>query len=798
MSLEYLESEIPKIEPGEVMSFKIYGMIFITLYLQLPWDFKSFEEKESPPEFLDPESLRIRAIQKGEWSNVGDVFYSNRISQYSWEFLGPSYIEDGSWSDGIANSGRMSFILPHPTNPNIIYVATAGGGVWKTTDGGNTWTPLTDNLPVLTSGALAFDPTNPDIIYYGTGEQHYCSVCFPGDGLFKSTDGGNTWIKIASTLQVGSYISRIIINPNTGRILIASDKGVVYSDDGGNSWVNSFVSDHVNDMVYRSDNPNIMFISTRQSGVYKSNDGGNSWSLVSGLPNSGYFRAQLAISKSNPNVMYVGFGATNYNLHSFWKSTDGGNSWTQLSVPNYQNSQGFYNHAIIVHPNDPNIVLAGGVHNYGSSCSYGIIRSTNGGSSWIEVAGQVVHPDIHHFAYGPDGALYVASDGGIWKSTNNGTSWININKGLGTLQFYTLGVKINDEWIVVGGTQDNGTPILYNQPVWIEVSGGDGGPVLFEIQNPNYFWTSYIYLWYFSKFQIISSYPYPNWVYLFYSHPWFYLGDRASWANGAVASHDDGTLIVGTYRVWKSIDGGYNWNTISGSLAGNNGVLLSTAFSRTNSDTIYTGSNQGHFYMTYNGGNNWVNRTTNLSVSAAIRKIIVNPNNSQNVYVCVGRTTNKKVLYSNDAGLSWMDITSNLPSGKTCRSLAIEFQRNLIFVSMEDGVYLSNNNGQSYQKMDGIANAYVYGMEIVNGKLIVATHGRGMWKLDISTQGPEEISKIDIKIRGNLVEFSRETDYKVYRVDGRLYKQGRAKSLILDRGLFIIKTDKIAQKVLSR
>ncbi len=105
-------------------------MLFITLYL--PWEFREFKEKEQPMEFLDPESLRIRALEKGEWSKVGDVFYSNKIYQ-TWDFLGPSYIEDGSYSDGIANSGRMSFILPHPTNPNIIYVATAGGGVWKTT-----------------------------------------------------------------------------------------------------------------------------------------------------------------------------------------------------------------------------------------------------------------------------------------------------------------------------------------------------------------------------------------------------------------------------------------------------------------------------------------------------------------------------------------------------------------------------------------------------------------------------------------------------------------------------------------
>lgn len=771
-------------------------MLFITLYL--PWEFREFKEKEQPMEFLDPESLRIRALEKGEWSKVGDVFYSNKIYQ-TWDFLGPSYIEDGSYSDGIANSGRMSFILPHPTNPNIIYVATAGGGVWKTTDQGNTWIPLTDNLPVLTSGALAFDPTDPNIIYYGTGEQHYCSVCFPGDGLFKSTDGGNTWIKIASTNQVGSYISRIVILPHNNRILITSDLGVVYSDDGGNTWTASFSSSQVNDIAYRSDNPNIVFIATLNSGIYKSTDGGITWSKITALPSSNYFRSQLAISKSNPNVMYVAFGSTTYNLHSFWKSTDGGNTWTQLSVPNYLCGQGFYNHAIIVHPNDPNIVLAGGVHNYGSSCSYGIIRSTNGGSSWSEIAGQVVHPDIHHFAYGPDGTLYVACDGGIWKSTNNGSTWININKGLGTLQFYTLAIKPDNEWVVIGGTQDNGTPILYNKPAWREVSSGDGGPTIFELQNNNYFWTSYIYLWYFSKFSLTNSYPNPTWVYLFTRDPWRTSNDRASWANGAVAVHMDGTIIVGTYRIWRSTDGGSNWSAISPSLAGSNGVLLSAAFSWTNSDTIYTGSNQGHFYITYDGGGNWVNRSSNLGVSGfPIRKIIVNPNNSQNLYVCVGYSGNKKVLYSNDAGQTWINITSNLPSGRTCRSLAIDFQRNSIFVGMEDGVYYSNDNGQSYQKLSGIPNAYVYAMDIINGKLIVATHGRSMWKLDIISEEEEKVSEVSFKIKNNIIEFSRNVSYKIYKVNGSLYKAGKGVKVELERGIYIIKVDKKAYKIVIR
>ena len=212
--------------------------------------------------FLDPEELERRAREKGDWAEVGQVFTSERTTTLTVRFLGPKPIYNASWSDG-KTSGRVSFVLPHPTDTGIAYISSAGGGVWKTTDGGNTWIPLTDNLPVLSGGALAFNPLNYNTIWYGTGEQHYCAVCFPGDGLFKSTDGGYTWVKVAPASVVGYYISRVIISPlDTNVIFVASDRGILKSTDGGVTWNWVFSGDQVNDLVYRQDDPNVLFAST--------------------------------------------------------------------------------------------------------------------------------------------------------------------------------------------------------------------------------------------------------------------------------------------------------------------------------------------------------------------------------------------------------------------------------------------------------------------------------------------------------------------------------------------------------
>jgi photosystem II stability/assembly factor-like uncharacterized protein len=394
-------------------------------------------------------------------------------------------------------------------------------------------------------------------------------VCFPGDGLFKSTDGGNTWIKVAPASVVGFYISRVIISPlDTNTIFVASDRGILRSTNGGLTWNWIFSGDQVNDLVYRQDDPNVLLAATLYSGIYRSTDGGNTWIRINSLPTSGYFRAQIGISASNPDVIYVGFGrASNYSLLAFYKSTDGGNTWVQLtSTPNYLGTQGFYNHTIVVHPTNPNMVFAGGQYPYGPGY-YGIVRSTDGGNTWQDITNRGplgnVHPDIHHMAYGAGGVLWVACDGGVWKSYDNGNSWVNLNEDLELTQFYTIDAHPWDTLLVIGGTQDNGTPLFSGSLAWWEVSGGDGGPVLWRPDNPTYFYTTYIYSNPIYRFRWTgSSAVFDRYI----SPPWG--SDRVSWANGPLEGHPSGPIMIaGTHRLWRSTDGGITWTVISGSKA---------------------------------------------------------------------------------------------------------------------------------------------------------------------------------------------------------------------------------------
>lgn len=237
--------------------------------------------------------------------------------------------------------------------------------------------------------------------------------------MFKSTDGGTTWTKIATTSEVGSYISRIWIRPdNPSVIFVASNNGLARSTDGGSTWSYVFTTNDVNSIVVRSDNYDIMFIGVYGYGVYRSTYGGNSWTRITSLPTSGIGRVELAISESNPNIIYASFTNTSEGLYGLYKSTDGGTTWTQVTTaPDYLYPQGDYDHTIIIHPTNPNIVFAGGVYPYSSS-RRGLVRTTNGGLTWQDITDRgsngTLHPDIHHLAFGPGGVLYVACDGGIW------------------------------------------------------------------------------------------------------------------------------------------------------------------------------------------------------------------------------------------------------------------------------------------------------------------------------------------------------------------------------------------------
>ena len=512
-------------------------------------------DREPPRENEVKELLRLAAerpdrVAVGWKSSAGEV----SPSALAWASLGPQPITGEYWSGNANAAGRVSCVAVHPTNHNIIYIAAAQGGVWKTTNGGTTWAPLSDQLSSIASGWVTFDPANPNVLYYGTGEQHYTGDGFYGDGLFKTADGGANWTKIAAKADVGSYIARVLVDPsNSSRLFVGSDAGVVRSVNGGSSWSvvwSGTPNDWANDLVFDPASSAVMYAGIFGQGILKSVSGGNSWTLLAGgLPADGTFqRVNLAIAPSNGQVLYASFVGFDENLLGMYRTTDGGATWTQLTAtPNYLVGQGSYDNCMIVDPSNPNVCYAGGVFPYDPGAGdAGVIKTVDGGASWTEISmgidGSMVHPDEHAMAFGPDGTLWLASDGGVWSTTDGGQTWQNRNTNLAIAQFYKFGLHPSDPAQLIAGTQDNGT-LIYQ-----------GGYVP---RDPSRSYSTYVFMWYLYRW---NAYAFDADV----TGPWQALGDRASFANGPLIfdPHSANTLLAGTYRVWRSNDDGGSWTMV--------------------------------------------------------------------------------------------------------------------------------------------------------------------------------------------------------------------------------------------
>lgn len=670
---------------------------------------------------------------------LGPVVKTSSDNSQTWIFLGPQPIMNEYWSGNADASGRLSSIIVHPTDPNLIYLAAAQGGVWKSTDGGVTWTPLTDYLSSLASGNLVFDPLNADIIYYGTGEQHFSGDSFYGDGLFKTTDAGATWFKIASKDTVGSYIAKVLLKPTNPNIIhLASDRGYVRSTDGGTTWTVRLSTNWCTDLALSPSAPATVFAAIHSDGIYKSTDDGSSWTkLTNGLPSGGFGRINMAISLNDTNVIYASFIANSGALYGMYKTTNAGNSWFNLpNTPNYVGYQGWYDNCVIIHPTNPNICYAGGVFPYGSGY-YGLIKTTDGGNSWVDVTigsnGQL-HPDQHCLAFGPDNTLWVGNDGGIWKTADGGQTWINCNHTLGVTQFYTLAIHPTNSNFLLGGNQDNGSEWYTGSLGWPQVFAGDGGPVAIEWDSPNIFYTTYVHMTYLYK--------YDNGVWLGdVTGPW--SGDRASWCNGplVIDPNQIDALLAGTYRVFRTTNSGNSWAQISGDLTNGTGHLRALAVSTAGSNTIYSGSSDGRVYVTTDGST-WNPRYSGLPV-APIPDIVTDPTNWQTAYICIDQSTDGRVYKTTDAGISWSDITGDLSTGLRAMSMTADFSLNppTLYLGTDYGVYYSTNSGSNWSRYGStLPNVAIYeiGCDTANGLLVASTHGRGMWHKQLVSAIREE------------------------------------------------------------
>jgi uncharacterized protein (TIGR03437 family) len=480
---------------------------------------------------LEREEQRLRQLKGAPRDGAVEA---ETAQEPGWLPLGPQPIANGN-TGAVQRpvSGRISAVALDPGYDGIgnrtVYAGAAQGGLWRSRDNGATWTPLIDDQPSLAIGSLAIDPSNPNVIYVGTGEGNNSGDSYYGAGLLKSVDGGATWAQITGPVStvdpqvpafLNSSIADITIDPaNTQTVYLCTktaatygasggsgtaplgQRGVWKSTDGGATWRNLDPANgnfSANEVALDPQNPNRVFAGVQAQGIFRSNSGGEpgTWQrLAGGLPATGLGRVAFALGPPLPPstnaTIYAAISAST-GLAGLFRTTDNGDNWTKLNDPPNV-AQSAYNLTLAVDPVDANIVYFGLVNFY---------RSVDGGQTWVsQMAGNNngesgLHVDQHALAVFPGNRniLFIGNDGGMWRSDNAVASpmgWQNLNQTLNTVQFQSVAVHPLDVNFLLGGTQDNGSNRFTGDPAWQRVAGGDGGFALIDQSNPSIVYHSF-------------------------------------------------------------------------------------------------------------------------------------------------------------------------------------------------------------------------------------------------------------------------------------------------------------------
>lgn len=655
----------------------------------------------------------------------------------NWTFLGPGTVPTGG-----GGAGRVNCIRFDPANSNNIFIGTPAGGLWKSTNGGTSWTTNTDQLTVLGVSDIAIDPTNSQIIYIATGDGD------AGDtysiGVLKSTDGGTTWNSTGLSWTVNQVrtISRLLINPNSPSTLLAcTSNGIYRTTDAGASWTQTLTGGR-KDIEFKPGDPNTVY--TCGVTFWKSTNGGASFTqITSGLPASANVdRLAIAVTAADPAYVYVLAGrASDSGFYGFYRSTDSGTTFTtRATTPNLlgwsstgsdTGGQSWYDLSVAASPTNRDVVVVGGVN---------LWRSTNGGTSWsinghwTGTGAPYVHADHHALEFLPgSGTTYFSGcDGGIFKTTNSGSAWTDFSSNLQIGQLYRLSNSATNANLTLSGWQDNGTN--RSNPNWARVIGGDGMECIIDYSNANIMYGELYYGEILKSTNGGTSFGTTiassggtgvnadgNWVTPYIMHP-----------------TSNQTLIVGKGGLYRTTNGGTSWSTL-GALSGGSGNVVAIAYAPSNPNYIYAAKSDA-MYVSTNGGTSFNSITTGLPTSSAsITYISVSNTNPSKVWVSFsGFSSGNKVFLSTNAGTSWTNYSTGLPN---LPANCLVYQNGSsagIYVGMDVGVYYRDSLAPSWQAFNsGLPNVVVDELEIQysSGKIRAATFGRGMWESTLFTAG---------------------------------------------------------------
>lgn len=748
-------------------------------------------------------------------------------------------------------SGRVTDIAVHPDNSRIFYIGFGSGGVFKTTNSGNTFTPIFDHQDgALGVGDLEISKANADIIWVGTGENNSSRSTYAGTGIYKSEDAGKSWG--FSGLRGSQHIGRIISHPNDEQtVWVASlgalyssnkDRGVFKTTDGGNTWTNTlFINDStgVVDLVIHPTNPDILWASSwekdrkawefKESGVgsaiYKSTDGGVNWTkLTNGLPDGAHVgRIGLDVSQSNPDILYasidnqfetkteaeidemaltandfIGMNKRDFSrlddkdLNSYlrtnrfpthytaasvkkevadntyepralsdylgdansalfdteinglevYRSNDGGEQWEMVNTYPLESvvfTYGYYFGEIRVDPNDPETIYTWGVP---------LLKSTDGGKTWERKAdNQPVHVDHHSMWIDPSDSQHIllGNDGGLYESHDGGENFIHHNT-IAVGQFYTVNVDMEKPYNIYGGLQDNGT---YKGPStstgnrerpWTRVGGGDGMHVAANPTNSDILYYGFQYGNY-SRRDLSTGETYRI-------TPTHNLGEdryRYNWNSPVNLSHHNPDIVYfGSQKLSRSMNEGKDWTAISPDLSNGlpNGdvpysTLTTIAESPLSFSIIWTGTDDGNIHLTQDGGNSWTKVSNQLPQHLWVSEIHASKYHSGTAYASLNGYRwddfNTYLYKTTDFGNTWTSIKGNLPNEVANVIVQDPVNPTILYAGLDFGSYVSFDDGNEWHYLTNMPNVASYDM-IVHPRdleLVIATHGRSMWVMDV-------------------------------------------------------------------
>ncbi|MCP4216928.1 MAG: hypothetical protein GY765_19920 [bacterium] len=656
----------------------------------------------------------------------------------AWTQLGPTTIPEDYNNHSHGGMGRLNCITFHPSNRDIIWVGSPSGGLWKTTDGGQSWMNTTDNLPNLGVSSVLIDPRNANVMYMATGDGDGADTF--SIGILKSTDGGVSWNTTGMGVTEAQSLRffKLIFHPSNPDIILAVGNGGIYkSTDAGANWARK--SDvYFKDIEVDPSNASTWYASTYKRGVFKSTDTGESWTqLTVGIPapvtadDADFRRIAIAVAPSSPATVYALYCNIQGGFYGLYRSTDRGATWELRSdSPNilgwYPNGmgnsgQGNYDLTIDVSPEDSNHVFIGGIN---------LWHSTNGGENWTPLSYWAsslivpyVHADQHAFAFHPDnpGTIFVGNDGGLFKSTDRGVTWTDLSSGLAIHQIYRIAQSTQDDNIVVQGTQDNGSD-MYNAGRWYSIYDGDGMECAVDPGDSSIIYCSIYHGSFFrsinsgESFQNISS----------------LFANSGAWITPFAIDPTVPTVIyAATTVVFKSNNRGTTWDTISGTLS--NIPMTSFAVAPSNSNVIYT-ANGGEFFRTTDGGANWASPILPDAYDS-ITRIAVDPNSPNIVWVTMGNyRAGRKVFRSANGGDSWQNLSGSLVNIPV-NCLAIDPLSGGIYLGTDLGVFYAGAADGNWVAYDnGLPNVIVNDIELHlnSGKIRIATYGRGLWEAPLA------------------------------------------------------------------